>query len=343
VGSDAFLMALACLLGAAIVTAIVRKLAVAHGLLDVPNERSSHGVTTPRGGGLSVVLLTSVAALVLTQREVMDFDFFIASTGGGLAVGLVGFLDDRRPLPAAIRLAVHVAAALWALTWLGGLPPLQFGEHLVRFGWEGYLLGVVLITWALNLFNFMDGIDGLAASEAIYVAWGAAALAAMQSMTGGIPELALAFGAACAGFLVWNWPRARIFMGDVGSGYMGYLLALMAIGASRHDSAALWVWLILGGLFFMDASVTLLRRVLQGVPIQEAHRTHAYQWLARRWRSHRRVTLAAAAVNLLWLLPCAFLATSYPTRAMWIALVALVPIGTAAILAGAGRRETPPA
>ena len=202
-----------------------------------------------------------------------------------------------------IRLAVHLCAALWAVCWLGGLPPLRVGSHVIQLGWAGYPVAVLALTWILNLFNFMDGIDGIAGSEAAFVAGAAAFLTLCLGGSAGVAAVALALAGACLGFLLWNWPPAKIFMGDVGSGYLGYVIGVLALAAGREDPTALWVWLILGGVFFVDATVTLIRRVLRGDRVYEAHRSHAYQWLARRWQSHESVTITTTAVNVLWLLP----------------------------------------
>lgn len=130
-------------------------------------------------------------------------------------------------------------------------------------------------------------------------------------------------------------------MGDVGSGYLGYVLGVLPLAASRDNSAAVWIWIILGGTFFVDATLTLARRAARGERVYEAHRSHAYQWLARRWGSHRRVTLLVLLVNLLWLFPCALAAATYPERALWITIAALLPIAALAVAAGAGRPERP--
>jgi Fuc2NAc and GlcNAc transferase len=335
----AALTSLAVLVLALALTALVRRHAVAHGLLDVPNDRSSHRVPTPRGGGIAIALSTIAASIFLLWRGALDLQLFLALTGGGMVVAFVGYLDDRRPLSARIRLAAHLAAALWALLCLGGLPPMRFGDQIVSLGWPGYLVGALGIAWTVNLFNFMDGIDGIAASEAVFIAWGAALLALIMEHSVAVPAMAMAFGAVCCGFLVWNWPPAKIFMGDVGSGYLGYVLVVLALGASRGNPAALAVWVILGGVFFCDAFVTLMRRLARGERVYHAHRSHAYQWLARRWGSHRRVTLAVLCVNLFWLLPCAWFATEHPERAAWTVLIALVPLVLLLLLlAGAGRR-----
>jgi Fuc2NAc and GlcNAc transferase len=334
---DAALTALAALVLALALTAVVRRHAVAHGVLDVPNDRSSHRVPTPRGGGIAIALSTIAASIILLWRGALDLQLFLALTGGGIAVAFVGFLDDRRPLSARIRLAAHLAAALWALVCLGGLPPMRFGAQTVSLGWPGYIVGALGIAWSVNLFNFMDGIDGIAASEAVFIAWGAALLAIVTGQSVAVPAMGCAFGAVCCGFLVWNWPPAKIFMGDVGSGYLGYVLVVLALGATRENPAALAVWVILGGVFFCDAFVTLARRLARGERIYQAHRSHAYQWLARRWGSHRVVTLAVVCVNLFWLLPCAWFAAEHPSRAAWAVLMALVPLVLVAFLAGAGR------
>jgi len=212
------------------------------------------------------------------------------------------------------------------------------GEQLVELGWVGSLIAVLGIVWVLNLFNFMDGIDGIAASEAIFVGLAGAWLTAGLHTAGGA-TLVVIFAAACGGFLVWNWSPAKIFLGDVGSGYLGYLTAVFTLAAARVDPAAVWVWLILGGAFFVDATVTLARRTWRRERVYEPHRSHAYQWLARRWGSHRKVTLTLLTVNLVWLLPWAVLAARRPGNALVALAAALVPLAAVMLTIGAGRPE----
>lgn len=128
-------------------------------------------------------------------------------------------------------------------------------------------------------------------------------------------------------------------MGDAGSGYVGYVIAAVSLLTARENPVGLLVWLILGGLFFVDATVTLVRRLLRRERVSEAHRSHAYQWLARRWGSHRRVTVMVIVVNLVWLLPCATVAALHPRWAAWLTVIALLPIAIGAVVAGAGREE----
>jgi Fuc2NAc and GlcNAc transferase len=339
--AEAWIIAFCSLVASTLLTGLVRKLALSHGVIDVPNERSSHTVPTPRGGGIAIALATVGAVVALAALGKIEMRLLAAFAGGGVMVATVGFIDDRSPLSARVRLAVHFIAALWALAWLEGLPPLRIAGQVIEFGIAGYLLGALGIVWTLNLFNFMDGIDGIAASEAAFIALAAALLAIFTGVAMGVTAIALATAAACVGFLLWNWPPAKIFMGDVGSAFLGFTIALLAIASARDNPVALLVWLLLGGVFFVDATVTFVRRLLRREPVHEAHRSHAYQWLARRWNSHRRVTVLVVLVNLVWLLPCAWFATVWPAGAAWITVVGLAPLVLIAVGAGSGRAERP--
>jgi glycosyltransferase WbpL len=340
VGFDAGLVVIVALVLSALLTGAVRKFALSHGVVDQPNERSSHNTATPRGGGASVVLVMSAAVIVLASRGVLHVGLMLSLLAGGIAVAIVGLMDDRKALPAGLRLVVHGGAAIWAVAWLGGVPSLPIGGRIIHLGgWLGDSLAILGIVWTLNLFNFMDGIDGIAASEAAFIAVAGGLLSLVGGGSLEVSSIGMVLAAACGGFLVWNWPPAKIFMGDVGSGYLGYVVAVLALAATRENLVALWVWLILGGAFFVDATVTLVRRAVRGERIYGAHRCHAYQWLARRWGSHRRVTVAVMMLNLIWLLPCAFLVTLHPDHAVAIVVVALAPLVALAFAAGAGRRE----
>jgi Fuc2NAc and GlcNAc transferase len=325
----------------AVLTAASRKLAGSLGMVDVPNARSSHTAAVPRGGGAAIVVASSITLGALAVTGLVSLDLLLAMVGGGIPVAVVGLLDDRYTVPPLVRLAVHIAAASWAVYWLGGAPALQFGGRVLQPGWPGDVLAVLGIVWALNLFNFMDGIDGIAASEAVFVACAALVPMALCGVSSSVLVASVVFAAAGAGFLPWNWPPATIFMGDVGSGYTGYALGVLALAAAHERPTTGWAWLILGGVFFVDATLTLMRRLLRGEQVHQAHRSHAYQWLARRWGSHRRVTVTVLAVNILWLLPWATFAAVRPAHAAAAALIALAPLVLAALATGAGRREVP--
>jgi Fuc2NAc and GlcNAc transferase len=331
------LLSCAAALASLLLTWWVRQRAWAQGRLDHPNARSSHSIPTPRGGGLGIVIASLVGLCVLRLWDMIDVRLLLALCGGGLAVSLIGYLDDQRSLPVLLRVSVHFASAIWAVAMLGGVPPLQWGTAIIDPGLVGDVLAVFGIVWMLNLFNFMDGIDGIAGSEAVFVAGAGAAILALSAPSASISPAAVLIGAASLGFLRWNWAPATVFMGDVGSAYLGYTLAVLALGATRYGAAMPYIWLILGGAFFVDATVTLVRRFARRERLYEAHRSHAYQWLARRWGSHARVTTAVSLLNVLWLLPCALLAMVHPSYAGWITLGALTPVALLALLSGAGR------
>ena len=290
--------------GSALLTGLVRRYALARSILDVPNARSSHTAPTPRGGGVAIVAATLAGLPVLAAAGALSWPALWALAGAGGLVALIGFLDDHGHIAARWRLLAHFAAAAWALAWLGGAPPLLLFGAQVDLGWLGAGLAAVYLVWLLNLYNFMDGIDGIASVEAIAVGVGGALLHALA----GDPALAMApllLAAAAGGFLLWNFPPARIFMGDAGSGFLGVVLGVLSLQAAWHAPQLLWSWAILLGVFVVDATLTLLRRLLRGEKVYEAHRSHAYQHASRRFGRHLPVTLAVAAIDLLWLLPIA--------------------------------------
>jgi Fuc2NAc and GlcNAc transferase len=217
-------------------------------------------------------------------------------------VALIGWLDDHRSVPVSVRLLGHALAAAWALFWLDVPPLVVAGPEYVA-----YALAALYIVWVLNLYNFMDGIDGIASIEAITVCLGGILLyvmAAPDSRDWMVPLL-LIF--CLAGFLYWNYPPARLFLGDSGSGFLGIVLALFSIRAGWVDPQLFWGWTVLLGVFIVDATVTLVRRVMSGRKFYVAHRSHAYQYASRKFGAHEPVALAVGAINLFWLLPLAML------------------------------------
>ena len=323
-------------LGASALTGVIRWLAPRYSLLDYPNPRSAHAAPLPVGGGLAIVLVacTWLAFAPFGRGLVL----LLASSGA--AVAIIGFIDDRHTVSKWARLLVHGAAIvvlLWATRDLG---PLQV-PGLPENGLLTEVVVLIALMWLVNLYNFMDGIDGLAAAEAVIVSLGLAACIHLGGYAApGVLTGCLVTAGASLGFLAWNWPPARIFMGDVGSGFLGFLLGAFALVAHREAGLSLWVPAILLAAFVTDATVTLLRRMIRRERWYEPHRLHAYQWLSRRFGSHRPVTLIALVVNLLWLLPLAIVAARRPEIAGLIAFVAYAPVAAGALLAGSGRPET---
>lgn len=254
-----------------------------------------------------MVVTFLAGVIVLAVVGIVQARLGIALFGAGAVVGTVGFLDDHRSIAARWRLVAHFAAAAWAVAWLGGLPPVQLLGTLVKFGPLGNVLATVALVWLLNLYNFMDGIDGIAGMEAFTVCLGAVLLYHLHAAGGTAWVLPATLAIATLGFLAWNFPSARIFMGDAGSGFLGIVLGVLALDAAIRSPDWLWSWIILLGAFTVDATVTLFRRVRQRERFYEAHRSHAYQQASLRAGSHQPVTLAIALINLLWLLPWALL------------------------------------
>ena len=289
-----------------VLTAAVRRSAMAAQMLDHPNERSSHTRPTPRGGGLAVVCTFLGLVVLMFATEAIPVGLALSLVGSGLIVAGVGFLDDRAHLPARVRFLAHSAAAILALGAMQGIPPVPVFGHSVDLGWPGLVLAVVYLVWMVNLYNFMDGIDGIAGIEAVTVALGGALCWWLATATAHwfVP---VAFASCVAGFLAWNYPPAKIFMGDAGSGFIGIVLGILSLWTAQEIAQVFWSWFILLGCFMVDATTTLVRRVRRGDKFNEAHRSHAYQYAARKHGSHRNVSLACGFINLVWLLPLALL------------------------------------
>jgi Fuc2NAc and GlcNAc transferase len=255
---------------------------------------------------LAIVVSFLAPVALLPALGVIDARVATAFIGSGATVALVGFLDDHRPIGIHWRFLTHVAAALWSLGWLGGLPQVDVAGVSLHLGWLGDVLAAICLVWLLNLYNFMDGIDGIAGCEAVTVCLAAAALYLQRSGVGQEWLLPALLAMAALGFLLWNWPPAKIFMGDAGSGFLGMMLGVMAVRVAWLESRLLWAWLILLGVFVVDATVTLFRRMQRSEKPHEGHHSHAYQHAALRHGAHSRVTLAVGALNLFWLLPLAW-------------------------------------
>ncbi|MFO2464107.1 glycosyltransferase family 4 protein [Pseudomonas sp. 15FMM2] len=321
-----------------ILTAALRRYALAKSIIDVPNARSSHTVPTPRGGGVSIVLTFLFTLPLLLMAGLAPLSAAVALGGAGALVALIGFMDDHGHIAARWRLLGHFFAAGWALFWLGGLPPITFFGMAVYLSWLGQFLAVLYLVWMLNLYNFMDGIDGIASVEAICVCLGACLLYWLAGFEGLI-WLPMLLAAAVAGFLFWNFPPARIFMGDAGSGFLGIILGVLSIQAAWASSQLLWAWLILLGVFVVDATFTLIRRLVRGDKVYEAHRSHAYQFASRRFGRHLPVTLAVACINSLWLLPIALCVVYLGLDGASAVVVAYLPLVILAIKFQAGALE----
>lgn len=320
------------------VTAFVRRNARRLGTVQTPNERSSHTVPTPGGGGLGIVAGGSVATAVLVAPSPWPLSLGLLVA---LAIAAIGFVDDRTPLPARFRLTAQLLLVAITIGVVVSIDGLRAATGLPVPELVLAAIALVVAVYWINLFNFMDGIDGIAGSQAIFMCCGAAFLMVLHSpdTAGTIPFwMLLAVAAATAGFLILNWPPAKIFMGDAGSTYLGFMIVFLGLVTIAAGWVSLTQWSILAATFVTDATITLIRRLMLHERVFDAHRRHAYQRMSRRWKSHRRVTAGFIVINLAWLLPLAALSTS--SGWIWPALaLAYAPLIVVALLAGAGAPE----
>lgn len=320
-----------------LLTGAVCRFALASQLLDIPNPRSSHRAPTPSGGGVAIVSSWFAGSMLLGFGSAAEWQQILSILPPALIIAFISFIDDKIGVSAGTRFVVHGLCAAWFIILNGavpstGLPMLDNVPLLMAF------VCVFGLVWLTNLYNFMDGIDGLAGAQAVFYS---VSMSAFSFMSGAqnIAAFSAILAASCTGFLIWNWPPARIFMGDTGSSCLGFIMGAMALYVSGQTEITVWTWIILLGVFLVDATVTLMRRIVSGQRWYEAHRSHTYQILSRRWNSHRRVTVVVSLVNIGWLLPMAVAAYLLPDRSLIIATIALAPLVGIAVNLGAGQLE----
>ncbi len=269
-------------------TYIFRLLALKKNIIDNPNERSSHTIPTPRGGGLAIVVVWFLGLGYLFLKGQIEKDLFFALLSG-IVLAVVSLLDDIMDLKPTVRMLAQAVSAAGALYFSGGFHLLPDFHNPFVFWFLNFVIFIGII-WFINLYNFLDGIDAYASQEAILVAAG------LFIITGNS-----IFGlliAAVAGFLVWNWPKAKIFMGDVGSTQLGFVLIVLGIYFHNSQEVNIINWLILTSLFWFDATYTLFRRWRNKEQLSVAHRKHAYQRLTRAGWSHLKVDIFAILINI---------------------------------------------
>ncbi|MEX2130357.1 MAG: glycosyltransferase family 4 protein [Pseudohongiellaceae bacterium] len=316
-------------------TWLVRQLATHNKVMDLPVARSAHQRPVPVGGGLAFIACFYLFASFSFLQQVFPFQVYMALLGG-LAVAALGLLDDIYRLGVRLRLAIQFAVAIWTVLWLGPPAGIQVADWFLDIPWLIGILSVFAMVWLINLYNFMDGIDGLAGSEACFVTL-VTYMIAINSSDQVTTQMSAVICVSVAGFLVFNWPPAKIFMGDAGSGFIGYILGAMALISMQNASITLWTWLLLLAVFVVDATVTLFRRVKSRQKWSMSHNTHAYQHATRKYHSHRTVTLSVLLINVFWLAPLALYATAYPRLGVYLTLLAVIPLALLAIHLNAGK------
>jgi Fuc2NAc and GlcNAc transferase len=282
-------------------------------ILDLPNHRSSHSIPTPRAGGIGIFLsfFIGISWLWILYQKTNRDDLFLL--GGSVLVFCVGLIDDFKSTRRRLRLGVHLVSSGFVIIWMW-----EPFINWVDFDSFGYTLPIFLcifwiigIVWSINLFNFMDGINGIAGMEAVFLSSALAILMASENRGEQIFYKLILLAVATLGFIIWNFPRAMVFLGDAGSGFLGFVIAAFASYSFLVVNISVWTLLTISSLFWMDATFTIIKRILRKEKIFNAHNSHAYQILARKWRSHASVTIAYSVVNVLILFPLAFAMQRY--------------------------------
>ncbi len=303
-------------------------------LLDEPNIRSSHQTPTPRGGGIALaagVVITVLIVLWLAHKDAPRIYWLLVPSG---LIAILGICDDLFNLNIGLRLVVQFLLAGLGIYFIGMNNEWSPSIRLLITG-----LLILFIVWMTNLYNFMDGINGLAALEAISVCIAMAFIYWMQTVNKDAIYLLIIIASSACGFLFWNFPTAKLFMGDSGSLFLGLSFGLLIIESSNENPRLVIVWLIMLGVFIVDASYTLTYRFITRQAVHQAHRTHAYQKIATKLNSHKKTTLAIVAINFFWLLPIAIAVTITQLNSAAALLVAYAPLLLLAQKLQAGRAE----
>jgi len=273
-----------------ILTYQIKNYAIKKSLVDIPNDRSSHTTPIPHGGGIAIAISWFLGITYLFYFDDIDSSLYY-SLMVGVVISGVSYLDDLFELSAKLRLLVQSFVAMLGLYFIGGLGSIDLGLFSISNQILTTLFAFFMIVWFINLYNFLDGIDGYAGSEAVFL--GLAGFILFND------SLFLVLVFSVLGFLVWNWHKAKIFMGDVGSTLLGYNVAIFTIYYTNQDSMNLWIWIILFGIFWFDATLTLFRRYKNGEKLSQAHKKHTYQRAVQSGLSHSRVVLFAMCINII--------------------------------------------
>jgi len=303
-------------------TILYRKSAINWGVIAKPNFRTSHINPIPAGGGIvfSMVFVVGLTFLWLIN-QLSNMLFFLLAVGGGVAA-LFGFLDDLKDIRAMKKLAVQILLSGWVVFLLNG-GELFYFEWLPS--WISIPLTILFLVWMINGYNFMDGIDGMAISGAVFIS---ATMLGVLLWTRPESEFIMVIAlllASSSAFMLFNWPPASIFMGDAGSVFFGYIFGSLILLTVMEGDATVWNWLVVFGYFFADTTVTQIMRVILVKKWYLAHRSHAYQNLARITESHLKVTGGVVLYNLIWVLPLTFWSALSPETALYAVGLAVTP------------------
>jgi Fuc2NAc and GlcNAc transferase len=287
------------------------KLAIRCSAIAVPNTRSLHVKITPRGGGIIIAISTLLGLLVLSIFQIINFYQYLPILIGGVIVSVIGFADDCFELSAKLRLLMQFGIATGLCILFAGKDTLNVGFVIVTIGWFKFPLTIFLLCWFYNLFNFIDGSDGMASSAVVYITILFSIMAFIEHQPTSLLIMML-LGSATISFLIFNWPPAKIFLGDAGTNFCAYMISIVAMLNIWQDGFNVWVWVNALGFYISDTTFTTLIRIVKFPRTwYQPHRSHAYQNLVYSF-GHLKVLLLVWIFNLLWFLPFALLAYFFP-------------------------------
>ena len=322
---NVFVLCVSLVIITSIAVYFIRYILIKNKLFDIPNNRSSHVKPTPRGGGTVIVVTLLLSIGVLALNKMIETDFSIGMLLGISLISTTGLIDDIKSLPVLIRVIMYVSTAVLSLYLIGVISHISINNYSINLGYFAYFFSTLFLVWLTNLYNFMDGTDGFAATQTICVAlFCGLLLFSSDNISLGIIFFCCA--SSTIGFLVFNWPPAKIFMGDSGSLFLGYAILVFIFQTNTSELISIWTWLIMLAFVLGDTTTTSLLRLFLVKRWYGSHRSNAYQNLARVLDNHLKVLLGIMIYHILWLMPLAIISITYPTYEMILFFPAYIPV-----------------
>ncbi len=301
-----------------VVTELVRRYSIKNNVIDIPNHRSSHERPTPRGGGVVISLSIIVGIINAFYMGLIPYSIFISLLVSVLIISIAGWLDDHKDLAFYWRMLFYSIACIWSMLWTGSLDAIKVGTYSLQLSpFIGTVITFLGLIWLTNLYNFMDGSDGIAAIQAICAGIFAGSILFVEGQTG-LAMVCFFVASSSLGFLYWNWSPAKIFMGDIGSCVLGFVFGALAVISDLLGVLSVYIWCILLSVFICDATFTLFKRMFQGEKWYKAHREHAYQKLIQMGMSHRLLAIVFLIFNLCVIWPIAFIGYVLPEFSVYL-------------------------